>query len=62
MPKTGAGDNRQMLGGMGVFVAASERFVQLHRVFDTHEGIDTDAVAVADEADGLVRCHDAVHI
>ena len=60
--KARTGNDRQVLGGMRLFVAAAQRLMQLHRVFDAHEGIDADAVAVADEADGLVRRHDTIHI
>ena len=56
-----AGDDRQVLGGMGLFISAAERLVQLHRVFNADKGIDADAVSVADQADGLVRRHDSIH-
>ena len=56
-----AGNDRQVLGGMGLFISAAERLVQLHRVFNADKGIDADAVSVADQADGLIRRHDSIH-
>ena len=59
--EAGAGDDGQMLGGMGLLIPAVERLVQLDGILNAHEGIDADAVAIPDEADGVVRRHDAIH-
>ena len=56
-----AGHHRQVLGRMGLLITAIQGLVQLDGILDAHEGVDADAVAIADEADGLVGGHNAKH-
>ena len=42
-------------------IAAKDRLMELDGTLDPDERVDTDAVAVPDEADGFVCAHDFIH-
>ena len=59
--EAGARDKREMPRGLHSLVSAVDGFVQFNGVLDPDEGIDCDAVPVADQADRLIRGHDFIH-
>ena len=59
--ETCTGNNREMLGRMCTLIPSEESLMQLYRVFNANERVDTDTVAITYETDCLVCRHNTKH-
>ena len=59
--EAGARDHGEVARRLHFLIAAVDRLMEFHGALDADKGVDTDAVAVPDEADGFVCAHDLIH-
>ena len=59
--EAGARDHGEMARRLHFLIAAEDRLMEFHGALDADKGIDADAVAVPNEADGFVCGHDFIH-
>ena len=59
--EAGAGNDGQVARGAGALIFFVKSLVEFHRILNADEGVDTDAVSVSDEPDGLIGRHNSKH-